>query len=166
MDLIKEIANEKLVIMVTHNPDLAYKYSTRIVKFLDGQLVDDSNPFTEEEEQQEITAIEAEEKEKYEAELAKIDQNDEKALKKFKKEKNSKERAKMSFWTAFKLSARNLWSKRARTIMVGIAGSIGIIGVASVLSVSTGVRDYITSVQDDLLSGNPIRVTEFIIFKN
>ena len=160
MDLIKEIANEKLVIMVTHNPDLAYKYSTRIVKFLDGQLVDDSNPFTEEEEQQEIMAIEAEEKEKYEAELAKIDQNAEKALKKFKKEKSSKERAKMSFWTAFKLSARNLWSKRARTIMVGIAGSIGIIGVASVLSVSTGVRDYITSVQDDLLSGNPIRVTE------
>ena len=166
MDLIKEIANEKLVIMVTHNPDLAYKYSTRIVKFLDGQLVDDSNPFSEEDEQKEIEEIQKEEQANYEVELAKIDKTDEKAIKKFKKGKNAKEKAKMSFWTAFKLSARNLWSKRARTLMVGIAGSIGIIGVASVLAVSTGVHDYINNMQDDLLSGNPIRVGQTAIDLN
>jgi len=160
MELIKEIAQEKLVIMVTHNPELAYKYSTRIVKFLDGKLIDDSNPFTEEDEAKEIAAIKAEEKAKDDAALALIDPNDQKAIKEYNKNKNAKEKAKMSFWTAFKLSARNLWSKRKRTIMVGVAGSIGIIGVASVLSVSTGVRDYIKSMQDDLLSGNPIRVSE------
>ncbi len=160
MDLIKEIANEKLVIMVTHNPDLAYKYSNRIVKFLDGRIVDDSNPFTEEEEAKEIEELKQIEKANDEEALSKIDRNDKKAVKAYEKQKNAKERAKMSWWTAFKLSARNLWSKRARTLMVGIAGSIGIIGVASVLSVSTGVRDYITSMQDDLLSGNPIKVSE------
>ena len=159
MDLIKEIANERLVIMVTHNPDLAIKYSTRIVKFLDGLVVEDSNPFSAEDEKAEIDNLLALEKAKEEEALAQIDQNDPKAVKEFNKNKNAKEKAKMSFWTAFRLSARNLWSKRGRSIMVGFAGSIGIIGVASVLSVSTGVRDYITSIQDDLLSGNPITVT-------
>ena len=159
MDLIKEIANERLVIMVTHNPDLAIKYSTRIVKFLDGLVVEDSNPFSVEDEKAEIDNLLALEKAKEEEALAQIDQNDPKAVKEFNKNKNAKEKAKMSFWTAFRLSARNLWSKRGRSIMVGFAGSIGIIGVASVLSVSTGVRDYITSIQDDLLSGNPITVT-------
>ena len=166
MDLIKEIADEKLVIMVTHNPDLAYKYSTRIVKFLDGRLIDDSNPFAEEDEEAEVKAIEASENAHFEKGLASIDKNDEKAIKQYKKNKNSKEKAKMSFWTAFKLSARNLWSKRARTLMVGIAGSIGIIGVASVLAVSTGVHDYINNMQDDLLSGNPIKVGQTAIDLN
>ncbi len=160
MELIKEIASEKLVIMVTHNPDLAYKYSTRIVKFLDGELTDDSNPFTEEEEAEEIKAIADAEKAKDEEALSNIDKNDEKAIKAYNKNKNAKEKAKMSLWTAFKLSARNLVSKFKRTAMVVVAGSIGIIGVSAVLAVSQGVRDYITSIQDDLLSGNPIAITK------
>ena len=160
MDLIKEIAQEKLVIMVTHNPELAEKYSTRIVRLLDGELQDDSNPFSEEEEKQEIASLVAIEKEKEEKELASINPEDTKALKEYNKNKNAKEKAKMSLWTAFKLSARNLHSKLKRTIMVIIAGSIGIIGVSAVLAVSQGVRDYIESIQDDLLSGNPIQVTK------
>ncbi len=160
MDLIKEIAQERLVIMVTHNPELAYKYSTRIVKFLDGKLIDDSNPFTEEEEQAELDALRAEEKAKDDAQIELIDKNDPKAVKEYNKNKNAKEKAKMSFWTAFKLSAKNLHSKLKRTIMIVIAGSIGIIGVSAVLAVSQGVRDYITSIQDDLLSGNPIAITK------
>jgi putative ABC transport system permease protein len=146
--------------MVTHNPELAEKYSTRIVRLLDGELQDDSNPFSEEEEINEINCLLAIEKEKEEKELALIDPNDEKALKEYNKNKNAKEKAKMSLWTAFKLSARNLHSKLKRTIMVIIAGSIGIIGVSAVLAVSQGVRDYIESIQDDLLSGNPIQVTK------
>ncbi|MCR5647687.1 MAG: ABC transporter permease, partial [Acholeplasmatales bacterium] len=123
-------------------------------------LLDDSNPFTEEEEIKEIADLEAIEKEKEEKELALIDPSDTKALKDYDKNKNAKEKAKMSMWTAFKLSAKNLHSKLKRTIMVIIAGSIGIIGVSAVLAVSQGVRDYIESIQDDLLSGNPIQITK------
>lgn len=140
MELIKEISKEKLVIMVTHNPELAEKYSTRIVSFVDGLITNDTNPFTDEEEKEEILSLKNETVEVVEP-----------------KKKN--EKAKMSMWTAFKLSARNLWSKRARTIMIGIAGSIGIIGVSTVLGVSQGVNDYIDSMQDDMLSGNPIAIT-------
>lgn len=143
MDLIKEISKEKLVIMVTHNPDLAYKYSTRIVKFLDGRIIDDSNPFSEEDEEKEVLELKKQE------EALVVDNS-----------KKSKEKAKMSFWTAFKLSARNLWSKRKRTVMVGIAGSIGIIGVSTVLAVSNGVNSYINSMQDDMISGYPIQISE------
>jgi len=148
MDLIKEIANEKLVIMVTHNPDLALKYSTRIVRLLDGEVIEDSNPYSEEDELKEIEEINEQEKAQYEI----LTEEEKKAVKK------QKNRAKMSFFTAFKLSARNLYSKLKRTIMVVIAGSIGIIGVSAVLAVSQGVRDYITGIQDDLLSGNPITI--------
>ena len=95
MDLIKEIAQEKLVIMVTHNPELAEKYSTRIVRLLDGELQDDSNPFSEEEEKQEIASLVAIEKEKEEKELASINPEDTKALKEYNKNKNAKEKAKM-----------------------------------------------------------------------
>lgn len=129
MDLIREIAKEKLVIMVTHNPDLAEKYSTRIVRLLDGQLVSDSHPYEE---------------------------NEEKVVPQEKEEKKSK----LSLWTAFKLSAQNLRSKFKRTAMVCVAGSIGIIGVATVLAVSNGVQGYIRSMQDDMLSGNPIQINE------
>ncbi|MBQ8293223.1 MAG: ABC transporter ATP-binding protein/permease [Bacilli bacterium] len=128
MDLIKEISKDRLVIMVTHNPELAEKYSTRIVKLLDGELTYDSNPFNPKEE-----------------------------------EKNQTEKVKkpkLSFWTAFRLSARNLRSKFKRTLMVCFAGSIGIIGVATVLSVSTGITGYVNSMQDDMLSGNPITIAE------
>ncbi|MDE7385457.1 MAG: ABC transporter ATP-binding protein/permease [Anaeroplasmataceae bacterium] len=135
MELIKEISQEKLVIMVTHNPDLAKQYSTRIVRLLDGELVTDSNPYTLEEERKET------------------EQEDVETVQK-------KEKAKMSFWTAFKLSLRNLFTKKARTALTCVAGSIGIIGVSSVLAVSSGVQGYITSMQDDMLSGNPVQISE------
>ena len=138
MDIIKEISKERLVIMVTHNPDLAIKYSTRIVKLLDGTLTDDTNPYSENEEIEEIQSN--------------------KALEEEKREKEKSRKVKMSLWTAIKLSAKNLYTKFKRTALVVVAGSIGIIGVASVLSISTGVTDYIESIQDDLLSGNPILI--------
>lgn len=130
MDLIKEIAKKRLVIMVTHNPELAEQYSTRIVKLLDGNIVSDSNPF------------------------------DEKEGKKKEEVKDVTKKSKLSFWSAFRLSARNLKSKFKRTAMVCFAGSIGIIGVATVLSVSNGVTGYISKMQDDMLSGNPITIGE------
>lgn len=139
MDLIKEISKEKLVIMVTHNPELANKYSSRIVHFLDGKIVEDTNPFSESDEIAEC-------------ELAA------KEIETVKKDKP--EKAKMSLFTAFRLSFRNLLSKFKRTILTVIAGSIGIVGVSTVLAVSTGVKDYIKSMQDDMLSGNPITISE------
>ena len=130
MELIKEISKDRLVIMVTHNPDIAKKYSSRIVKLLDGKITADSNPVLENE------------------------------LIVKKEEKVIEKKSKLSFWTAFKLSARNLRSKLKRTILTCVAGSIGIIGVATVLSVSTGVRTYINDMQEDMLSGNPINISE------
>ncbi len=141
MDLIKKIAEDRLVIMVTHNPELAEKYSTRIVRLKDGEVIEDTNPFTEEEEIAEINQINNEDVEVVD-------------------NRKKKERAKMSFWTAFKLSFKNLMSKAKRTFMIILAGSIGIIGVATVLAVSRGVNDYIDEMQDDMLSGNPIEVGE------
>ncbi len=135
MELIKEISKEKLVIMVTHNPDLAEKYSSRIVRLLDGEVLSDSNPYLLEEEKNEYIVT-------------------------YKEETKKKEKAKMSFWTSFKLSLRNLFTKKARTALVCIAGSIGIIGVSSVLAVSSGVTGYIKSMQDDMLSGNPVQIFE------
>lgn len=131
MDLIKEISKERLVIMVTHNPELAEKYSSRIISLLDGQVVNDTNPYTEEEEEKE-----RENEPTYQA----------------------KEKAKMSWLTAFTLSAKNLWVKAKRTAMIIVAASIGIIGVSAVLSVSGGVTGYINSMQDEMLSGNPVTV--------
>lgn len=139
MELIKEISKEKLVIMVTHNPELAQKYSSRIVNLLDGQVISDSNPFSEEEEIKEC-----------EERTNLID----------KAQVEIVEKAKMSFFTAFKLSFKNLLSKSKRTIMTVVAGSIGIVGVATVLAVSRGVKDYIANMQDDMLSGNPIQITK------
>lgn len=135
MDLIKEISNEKLVIMVTHNPELANRYSTRIINLLDGQVVHDSMPYSEEDEAKEYLDV----KEKTEEEL-------------------QKEKAKMSWFTAFRLSGRNLWSKAKRTVLTVIAASIGIVGVSAVLSIRGGVTDYIDGMQDEMLSGNPISV--------
>ena len=149
MELVKEISKERLVIMVTHNPELAELYSTRIINLKDGVVVSDSNPMTEEDILEE-----------------KRQQNAEKAPlyiwggSKKPQKRNSRERAKMSFFTAFKLSARNLLSKKGRTAMVGFAGSIGIIGIAMVLAFSAGIKGYITSMQDDMLSGNPIEIAE------
>jgi len=165
MDLIKEISGERLVIMVTHNPEIAEEYSSRIIRLLDGKVIEDTNPFTEEEEIVECERVQAEIEAK-EAEIAALEaaaeaeaaENGKKKKKKAKKKK--KEKAKMSFFTAFKLSARNLISKRGRTTMVGVAGSIGIIGIALVLAFSAGIKGYIASMQDDMLSGNPIEIAE------
>ena len=157
MDLIKEISEERLVIMVTHNPELAEEYSTRIVRLLDGEIIEDTNPMGEDEIQAEIDAEEAERLAEVEAINALPEPEKEKRIKQNKKKK---EKAKMSFLTAFKLSARNLWSKKGRTAMVGFAGSIGIIGIAMVLAFSAGIKGYVASMQDDMLSGNPITVTE------
>ncbi|MCR5231057.1 MAG: ABC transporter ATP-binding protein, partial [Acholeplasmatales bacterium] len=136
MDLIKEIASERLVIMVTHNPDLANKYSTRIVKCLDGLVLEDSNPFTKEDEEHERDVVEE-----------------------VSAEKVKKEKAKMSLFTSFKLSARNLYSKFKRTFMVALAGCIGIVGVSTVLAVSNGVQNYIADMENDMLSGNPVYIS-------
>ena len=157
MELIKEISGERLVIMVTHNPDLADEYSTRIVRLLDGEIIEDTNPMTAEEVECEMLAIKAKE-EAEEAALAALPIEEEKKARREKKRRT--EKAKMSFFTAFRLSAKNLLSKGARTAMVGFAGSIGIIGIAMVLAFSAGIKGYIASMQDDMLSGNPIRIQE------
>ena len=143
MELIREIAGERLVIMVTHNPELAEQYSTRIVRLLDGEIIEDTNPVSEEE----YTSLVA-------AEQVKAAPSTENGGKKHK------EKAKMSVFTAFRLSARNLVSKKGRTAMVGFAGSIGIIGIALVLAFSAGIKGYIASMQDDMLSGNPITISQ------
>ena len=141
MELIREIAGERLVIMVTHNPELAEQYSTRIVRLLDGNIIEDTNPVSEE-EYETLKTVETETEEPQ------------------PKGKKQKEKAKMSFFTAFRLSARNLISKKGRTAMVGFAGSIGIIGIALVLAFSAGIKGYIASMQDDMLSGNPITISQ------
>ena len=151
MDLIREIAKERLVIMVTHNPELAEKYSTRIIRLFDGEVIEDSMPFSPEAEKRECKRIL---RDKIRAERDAVLRGEK------KKKKKSKEKAKMSGWTSFRLSARNLFSKKGRTAMVGFAGSIGIIGIALVLALSAGIRGYIASMQDDMLSGNPITVSE------
>ena len=146
MELIREIAGERLVIMVTHNPELAEQYSTRIVRLLDGEIIEDTNPVSEEE----YSSLIAEDVGS-DAEPAKADK---------KADRKKKEKAKMSVFTAFRLSARNLISKKGRTAMVGFAGSIGIIGIALVLAFSAGIKGYIASMQDDMLSGNPITISQ------
>lgn len=145
MNLMKEIAGERLVIMVTHNPELAQQYSTRIISLLDGQMIYDTDPYSDEEEEAECR-VRAEK----EAAEAAADGG----------KKKRKERAKMGFATAFALSGRNLIAKKGRTIMVGIAGSIGIIGVAIVLAFSSGIQGYIASMQNDMLSGYPLYVSQ------
>ena len=144
MDIIKEIAQERLVIMVTHNPELAEQYSTRIIRLLDGEVTADTNPFD--------GVVETAINEQPTADTADKQPAPRRKVKKAKK-------SKLSAWGAFKLSARNLWSKLKRTILVCIAGSIGIVGVATVLAVSSGVKGYIAGMQDDMLSGNPITIS-------
>ena len=125
MNLLKEIALDKLVIMVTHNPELAEKYSSRIIKFLDGKVVDDSAPYKE---------------------------------KVSKKHDDNKDKTSMSFMTALKLSFNNLLTKKGRTLLTSFAGSIGIIGIALILSLSNGVQSYIDGVEEDTLSSYPITI--------
>ena len=155
MELLKEIAGDHLIIMVTHNAELAKKYSTRIIKLLDGEVKSDSNPFIIEEKQDKTQNQEvADEEQKIEENNVKIDEKTQKKPKKDKKNKSS-----MSFWTAFMLSLKNLISKKGRTFMTSFAGSIGIIGIALVLAVSNGFSTYINDLQSTTLAGYPISVS-------
>ena len=145
MDILKEISKDRLVIMVTHNPDLAEKYSTRIVKMLDGLMVDDSSPLTEEELQAEQAA---------DAQLVAEAEANKKA--KGKKQKKPK----MSFATSFMLSLKNLFTKRGRTVLTSFAGSIGIIGIALIFAVSQGTTNYIAAVQEETLASYPLTIEQ------
>ena len=133
MDLLKEIAKDRLVIMVTHNPELAEAYSTRIVRFLDGEMTSDTDPF-------------------------KADPQKAAAAIKNKRKNNDGKRTSMSFFTALSLSLNNLMTKKARTFLTSFAGSIGIIGIALILSISNGLTLYINRVQEDTLSSYPITI--------
>ena len=132
MELVKEIAKDRLVIMVTHNPELAEKYSTRIVKLLDGHIVGDSDPF---------------------------DPAKEPAHSEVRKSEVTKgQKTSMSFLTALSLSKNNLMTKKGRTFLTSFAGSIGIIGIALILSLSNGVQDYINSVERSTLATFPVSI--------
>ena len=160
MELLKEVANERLVIMVTHNPEIANKYSTRIIKMLDGKLIDDSNPITEEEQKLIIETAKKHQAEVYiqkkkERELSK---KAKRIYLKQQKLQEKKRKRKMSFFTALSLSFKNLLTKKARTFLVSMAGSIGIIGIALILSLSSGFQMYIDTVQKDTLSTYPITI--------
>ncbi len=138
MDLLREIATDKLVIMVTHNPELAERYSTRIIRMRDGKVIKDSAPY-----------------------YSLDDCDDDLPLKNRKKRKKKKKigrvrRPSMSFFTALSLSFKNLLTKKGRTFMTAFAGSIGIIGIALILSLSNGIQNYIDRVQEDTLSTYPI----------
>lgn len=141
MELLKEISKDRLIIMVTHNPELAKDYSTRIVRLLDGVITDDSDPYSLEDMEADIRAKEA----------AKAKTSEKKIKKSGKKQKTS-----MSFFTALSLSFNNLMTKKTRTILTAFAGSIGIIGIAMILSISNGIQLYIDRVQRDTLSSYPI----------
>ena len=132
MDLLKAISKDKLVIMVTHNPDLAKEYSSRIINIKDGVIISDTNPY------------------------------DGKINTKEKKETvlNKSKKTKMSFLTALSLSFNNLMTKKARTILISIAGSIGIIGIALILAVSTGFQNYVDSIQEDTLTSYPLTIMQ------
>ena len=131
MELIKEIAGERLVIMVTHNPELAYKYASRIVRLKDGLVESDSAPYTGEAASEVPTAA-----------------------------PQQKARAKMSFLTSLALSFKNLLTKKGRTILTSVAGSIGIVSVCLVLALSSGFNNYVKKTEEDMLSYYPVTVTE------
>ena len=154
MDLIKEIAGERLVIMVTHNPELAYKYSSRIVELKDGLVVSDSNPYPPEEEEREVK----EHGDRLKEETARESGNDKKAAARAAAYKIK--HSSMSLFTAFSLSGRNLLTKKARTLVTAIAGSIGIISVCLVLALSAGFNNYIAKTEEDMLSYYPVTVSE------
>ena len=128
MEILKKISKDKLIIMVTHNPELAEKYSSRIIKILDGKITDDSDPIEHQKEE--------------------------------KQQDTKKRRTSMKFLTALRLSLNNLMTKKGRTILTSFAGSIGIIGIALILAISTGVQNYINKVEEDTLSSYPITIEE------
>ncbi len=128
MEILKEVAKDRLVIMVTHNPELAEKYATRTVRLLDGNIISDSDPYEPKEAAPAAST--------------------------------AKKRASMSGFTAFMLSLSNLLTKKGRTLMTAFAGSIGIVGITLILSISTGINDYITEVEKDTLSNYPLTLQE------
>lgn len=132
MEILKEISKDRLIIMVTHNPELAKKYSSRIVKLLDGKIIDDSNPYKSSEED----------------------------VKKVRNKKDKSGKASMKFTTAVRLSLNNLMTKKGRTFLTSFAGSIGIIGIALILSLSHGMQSYINRVEEDTLSSYPLTIQE------
>ena len=132
MDILKEISKDKLIIMVTHNAELAEKYSTRIIRILDGKITDDSNPYKIEENNALMPA-------------------------------SVNRRTSMKFFTAFRLSLNNLMTKKGRTILTSFAGSIGIIGIALILSLSSGVQNYINRVQEEALTSYPLTIEDATI---
>ena len=136
MEILKEVSRDRLVIMVTHNPDLASEYSSRIIRMLDGEVKEDTN------------AVKAKEKKKKKADAT------------FQKTEKKKS---MSFFTALSLSLKNLLTKKGRTIMVSLAGSIGIIGIALILAVSAGMTNYINNMQSESLSSYPVAVSTVAI---
>jgi len=148
MEILKSVAKEKLIIMVTHNPELAETYSSRIIKVLDGQVTEDTNPYT-------APAKEAAQVKTAKAEA--VEATVQKPAKK-KKEKAAKGKRSMSFFTALSLSFNNLLTKKTRTLLVSVAGSIGIIGIALILALSNGVNLFIASVQEDTLSTYPLTI--------
>ena len=148
MELIKEIAGERLVIMVTHNPELAYQYASRIVRLKDGLVESDSAPYEEESVQ---TAEVTDETEPAPASQQEAPQTG---------KKKKKLRARMSFLTSLALSARNLLTKKGRTILTSVAGSIGIISVCLVLALSNGFNNYIRQTEEDMLSYYPVTISE------
>lgn len=150
MDLLKEISSEMLIIMVTHNPELAEKYSSRIIRLLDGEMVGDDNPVSDEEAAEIIKADEEKA-----AKLAAAEATQET---KVGTDKKKKDRTSMSPLTALSLSFKNLLTKKTRTLLVSFAGSIGIIGIAIILSLSSGFQNYINGVQRDTLSNYPVQI--------
>ena len=142
MNLLREIAGDRLIIMVTHNPELAQTYANRIIQLKDGRITDDSNPYTDDELQ---------------ADAEKAAKTQEKSEPK-KTRKQKKQKTSMSFVTALSLSLHNLLTKKTRTVLTSFAGSIGIIGIALILALSNGIQTYIDSVQEETLSSYPITI--------
>lgn len=132
MELIKEISKDKLVIMVTHNPELAQKYSSRIIRLLDSKIIDDTMPYNPTKKEREDA----------------------------KKDSKKSRKTSMSFLTALSLSINNLKTKKGRTILTAFAGSIGIIGIATIMSLSNGVQNYINRTQEETLSSYPLTIQE------
>ena len=172
MEILKKVAQDRLVVMVTHNPELAEKYSTRIINMLDGKIINDTKPYTDlgfKREQNKLMreANPSENKgsdEEKDAENAGAIVLDKEASADCKKVKTKKEKKpSMSFWTAFKLSLKNLFTKKGRTALTSFAGSIGIIGIALILAVSQGTTTYINHVQESTLASYPITLEETTI---
>ena len=135
MEILKEISKDKLIIMVTHNPDLAETYSNRIIKLLDGKIIDDSNPY----------------------------KATEKEIEESRNKKSKTGKASMKFSTALQLSLNNLMTKKGRTFLTAFAGSIGIIGIALIMSLSNGMQQYINKVEEDTLLSYPITIQDATI---